>query len=65
MEDVDQFIYDVLTSAARQQRSLGILFVESFLTCGDRTARCDAVCPGHAKDVWNTTSQASDLLLRP
>ena len=45
MEDVDLFIYNVITSASRQRRQLGILFVESFITCGNRTSFCNANCP--------------------
>lgn len=45
MEEVDLFIHNVLTAADREQRSLGVLFVESFLTGGNMTALCDAHCP--------------------
>lgn len=45
MEEVDLFIHNVLAAADRQQRSIGIMFVESFATCGNLTALCDVNCP--------------------
>jgi len=45
MEEADLFIHNVLAAADRQQRSIGIMFVESFATCGNLTALCDVNCP--------------------
>jgi hypothetical protein len=45
MEEADLFIHAMLSAAQRQQRVIGMLFVENFLTCGNFTDLCNAHCP--------------------
>ncbi len=44
MEEVDEFLYKVLTLAYEQQRHIGILFVESFRSCFKTPWECDRHC---------------------
>ena len=60
MEDADLFLYEVLLAAKRQRQSVGLVFVESFLTCGNLTALCNAHCPEHQQGrmTYNFSGEA-------
>jgi hypothetical protein len=44
MEAVDEFLHGVLAAARRQQRHLGLLFVETFRSCFNDQETCDKSC---------------------
>jgi len=64
MEEADLFVYNVLAAANRQQRPLGILFVESFATCGNLSALCDAHCPDERQGRMHYNFAGKSVLRR-
>jgi hypothetical protein len=58
MEAVDEFLHGVLAAARRQQRHLGLLFVETFRSCFNDPETCDKSCgklDQGRQGVFNTT----------
>lgn len=50
---VDKFFWQALSYAHEEHRQLGIVFVESFVTCAQDRGRCNMACPVHQQGTFH------------
>lgn len=68
MEAVDEFLHGVQAAARRQQRQIGLLFVEVFRSCFKDQETCDKSCgkmDQGRQGLFNTTLEGVSVLAQP